>query len=66
MKDIKALKKKYGDGKGLVVRIDNDCTHVYASLGDEENGSPLFEGEGYRDCEDLWQALFPKAYAEWV
>lgn len=66
MKNIQELKKKYGDGKSLVIRLDNDCSYVYDSLGDEEDGTKIFEGDGYGDCEDLWKTVFPKADVEGV
>ncbi len=66
IKNIQDLQKKYGKGKGMVVRMDNDCSYVYASPADEENGNDVFEGQGYQDCEDLWKTAFPDADVEWV
>lgn len=64
--NIKKLKKKHGEGKGLIVVMDNDCSYVYLNKKDEDDWNAVFEGEGYQDCEDLWKTLFPKAKVEWV
>lgn len=71
IKSINKLKEIYGDGDGLIIRIDNDQTQVYNKEIEQKIDAGkkwcyIFEGEGYNDVCDLYKALFPNADVDWV
>lgn len=76
MKKIKSIKDLYDkvksgeiDESKLIIRMDNDTTQFY-SIRDADKYSDdvedYFSGNGYRDIEDLYPILFPKADIDWV
>ena len=62
-KTIEDLYKAVSDGRvdesKLDIMLDSDYTGVY--IGEEV----IFEGNGYRDIEDLYPLLFPKSFVNW-
>lgn len=77
MNKIKCLKDLYEkvksgeiDESKLIIRMDNDTTQFYSVKGQDQDGDDIidqyFDGNGYRDIEELYPILFPKADVDWV
>ena len=66
---VEAVKSGELDEAGLLVVMDNDCSHIFSGIPEDGEGNEIdncvFEGNGYHDVEDLWPLVFPKATVEW-
>jgi len=68
IKDVlEAVKSGELDESKLVIIQDNDRSDILNGMDEEGNDieNCIYEGKGYRDTNDLWPLVFPKATVEW-